>query len=257
MALIAALMLFSSPWPASAADRLIADFSSHIIKIDQSFSGRTIHAFGQFNREEQQTEEGFLLAPPSPIDIVIVLKGPAGSVTVRQKERVAGIWINRHTAHFSQVPGFLSIVSTRPLAEIAAPAVLERQGLGLGHTGVLENTNEVDREDEFRAALWRLRQNEGRYQERPDAVVVRGGSLFHAAIDLPSHVPVGAYSALVMAFRDGDIVAAQTIPLFVQKDGIETFLHSFAHDWPLLYGLSAVSAALGVGFAAASVFRRT
>ncbi|MGF1453788.1 MAG: TIGR02186 family protein [Alphaproteobacteria bacterium] len=243
--------------PAAAADRLIADFSSHIIKIDQSFSGRRIHAFGLFNADAAQSEDGFLVAPPAPVDIVIVLKGPPGTVTVREKERLGGIWINRHMARFEQVPGFMSIVSTRPLDAIAEPPVQERHGLGPLHTGVLKDAVGMEREALLRDALWRLKRQDGLFRQSPDGVVLRGGSLFHAAIDLPSHVPVGAYSALVMAFQDGDIVAAQTIPLFVQKDGIETVIHSFAHDFPLLYGLSAVGAALMVGFAAASVARST
>ncbi len=253
LTVIIALILSADP---ARADRLIADFSEHIIKIDQSFAGKRIHAFGLFNPDERRSEDGYLLAPPAAIDIVIALKGPPQAMTVRRKERVAGIWVNASAATFADVPGFLAIASNRPLNEIGDQALLDRNELGIRYAGTLQGRQDEKRESLFREALIRLRLNEGLYQEMPGTVNLRGGRLFHAALDLPSQVPVGDYSALVLAIREGEVVAAQTIPLVVQKDGLETYIYDFAHESPLMYGLFAVMAALGVGFTAASVFRR-
>lgn len=254
-ALLAALVMMAMP--ARGADILVADFSEHIIKIDQSFAGRRIHAFGLVSPEQPRSQDGFVLAPPSPIDVVIRLTGPGSPVTVRRKEPIAGVWVNTRAATFTDVPGFQAILSNRPLAEIAAADVLERNALTEASAGALASGADEDTVGPFRDALVRLKRQEGLFVTLPGAITLRGGRLFHAAIDLPAQVPVGPYYALVLAFRDGEIVAAQTIPLVVQKAGLETYIYNFAHDFPLLYGIFAVLAAFGVGFAAASVFRRS
>lgn len=291
-AIASVLLIALSVLPSSArAETLIADFSEHIIKINSNFTGKRIHAFGVVGPSEDATPRSgvFAIRSPERVDVIILLKGPQGTVTVRQKRRVAGIWINREAVTFDEVPGYLSIASTRPLSEIADEAFLQRNGLGLEHVQVargeiapngeapppgsqaeieaspqtepapqtdLNPTLDADQAPIFREALIRLKRREGLYTEEPGRITVRGGSLFHATLDLPSQVPVGTYTAVVMAIRDGAIVAAQTIPLVVQKDSLETSIYDFAHEQPLLYGVLAVLLAVLVGLGASSLFRR-
>ena len=51
--------------------------------------------------------------------------------------------------------------------------------------------------------------------------------------------------------------SAQTIPLFVEKTGVEAWIFDFAHDYPMLYGLIAVALALMAGWSAHLAFGRS
>ena len=52
------------------------------------------------------------------------------------------------------------------------------------------------------------------------------------------------------------MVAAQTTPLFVRKDGLGDNIARLAHEQPLGYGIAAVLIALTAGWTAGFVFRR-
>ncbi len=257
LGLVLALAGLAAASPLGAADRLMADVSEYLVRIDQSFAGKKIHIFGVFDPSTaDRNDDGFLVKPPPPTDIVVILKGPPEVVTVRQKERVAGVWVNRHMAAFEDVPSFLSLASNRSLDLVAGPGVLARNGLSFEAAGRIARPAEAPEEKMFREALVRLKQDEGLFVAQAEPVRLRDGRLFHATLDLPSQAPVGRYSAAVFALQNGQVVTAQTIPIVVQKSGIEDALHKFAHGAPLLYGLFAVGAAMGFGLAAASVFNR-
>ena len=83
-----------------------------------------------------------------------------------------------------------------------------------------------------------------------------GGRLFRARIPFPAGVPVGAYVADTFLVRGGEIVAAQSSPLVVDKAGFGADIHDFAHREASLYGLLAVAAAAVAGLAGNVLFRR-
>lgn len=71
-----------------------------------------------------------------------------------------------------------------------------------------------------------------------------------------STVPVGTYQTEVYLIRDNRIVAAQSTPLFIDKQGIEQEVYDFSRAEPAVYGLVAVLLAVFAGWLAAVVFRR-
>ena len=85
--------IFAS-WPAQA-DQLVTDLSEHQISIRSNFTGTEILIFGAIEAENPTdlvTER----------DIVVVVTGPEGPVTVRRKDRIAGIWINYDAVRFER-----------------------------------------------------------------------------------------------------------------------------------------------------------
>src|SRR3546814_4746544 len=46
---------------------------------------------------------------------MVVLKGPDQSITMREKRKVAGIWVNAVRARFRSAPSFYAIASSRPV----------------------------------------------------------------------------------------------------------------------------------------------
>jgi hypothetical protein len=68
---------------------LVPDVSQRNIEIAYSFTGAELLLFGAI-----LYPGGRGPAAARPTDIVVVVKGPTQSILVREKEKVAGIWVN-------------------------------------------------------------------------------------------------------------------------------------------------------------------
>lgn len=241
------LLVLMRPSPATAQD-LVTDISRHLVSIESNFTGAELLLFGA-------VEGG---TPGPQIDVAIVVRGPSDDVTVWRKARVGGIWVNYESAEIQDVPGYYAVVSTRPLDEIAAAPVLARHGIGIDHLPLNAVVN--DRADSdiapFRRAILRLNQNRELFQEDSGGVVFLGDTLFRATVEMPANVPDGVFSASVYLFEDGNLIQAQTTPLYVSKAGFERFVFDLATHQPLLYGVLAVIIAVFAGWAASVIFRR-
>jgi hypothetical protein len=73
---------------------------------------------------------------------------------------------------------------------------------------------------------------------------------------VPASVATGEYAVQVYLFRDGNVVSAQTTPLFVDQIGLERRLFNFAHGRPFWYGLATVAMAMLLGWGSSFLFRR-
>jgi uncharacterized protein (TIGR02186 family) len=236
------LFALAMPFSAALAQPVVADLSSHKVAITSSFTGEDIVLFG--------VREG-------SGDVIVVVRGPPQTRVVRQKERIAGIWVNRDEMAFSNVPGYYALAATRPLEEIAdadflaenqiGPDSLQFQIMGEGDPAAFEA---------FRAALIRSHQQDGLYAVGAGPVGYVGGTLFRTEFYLPAGAPVGTYSAVVYLLRDGEVVGFDTTPLFVTKAGLGRAVYDYAHDQPAAYGFLAVLLALIAGWASSMVYRR-
>mgnify|MGYP000094274973 FL=1 len=237
-------LLFLAGEKVNAQD-LIADLSSHRVDITTGFTGADLLLFGSVD------DDG---------DIVITVSGPRESITVRRKQRVAGIWMNTRSVEFKSAPNFYTVASNRPLEKIAAPEVLARQQIGADNLRLLAARGEqsVPPEDEatFRKALIRRKQVQGLYASEPGRVTVIAGKLFRTQVHFPANLATGTYTAVVYLIRDGRVVHAQTTPLLVEKVGIGAEVYDFAHKSSATYGLAAILIAVAAGWLAAAVFRK-
>lgn len=231
--------LSSAVVPADAP--LVTDLSAHLIAITSSFTGTELLLFGSIDE---------------PGDIVVVVRGPSGPAVVRQKKREAGIWLNRSPIRFEGVPAYYAVASTRPLGEIGAPNLLARLQIGAGNLRFrFANAGPEPDTKPHRDAILRHKKQDGLYREEP-SVVFLGPKLFRTEISFPSTVPVGTYTTEVYLIRDDRVIAAQSTPLFVDKQGIEQEIYDFSRREPAVYGFMAVLLAVAAGWIAALLFRR-
>lgn len=222
---------------------LVADLSSHLIAITTGFSGAEVLLFG---------------AVDGPGDVIVVVRGPEREQVLLRKSRVAGIWMNTARIRFRSAPTFYALSASRPLAEIAAPAILRSHELGIENLRLdlpssLASSNIAG---EWREALIAGKQRQGLFARAPGSVTFLGDRLFRTSVYLPPNVPVGLYRAEIYLLRDGQVVSAQATPLTVSKVGIEAEIFFFAHQNGALYGLIAVLAALVAGWLGHLAFRR-
>ena len=180
---------------------------------------------------------------------------PEKNIIVRRKDRVAGIWINTDAVEFSRVPSFYALASNRPVEEIAPPDVLSR--LRLGPSRLRFRANEPANVSlPFEEAIVRQKSREDLYSDQTAAVYFLGDTLFRTTIAIPANVPVGDYIAEFYLFKDGELMSAQSSPLFIKKSGLGRTIFDFAYDYPALYGIAAIIVALFAGWLASAVFRK-
>jgi uncharacterized protein (TIGR02186 family) len=239
-------------------EKVEADVSTRSVEVTTSFTGHEILVFGAVDNSQQPEDS----AGNYYYDVVVVVEGTPYPIVVRRKSDVAGVWINTSSVLFASVPSYYAIASTRPIDEIAGPAVLERNSIGFAHINMTPAVGLKWRLTDyelsgFRAAVIRLKQKEHLYVvEAKDGVTFTGRSLFRSTIALPANVPVGPLVARTYLFRNGDVLSAHIARVTLERKGIERVLHDFAFRYPFTYGIIAVILAVLAGLAGSMFFRR-
>jgi uncharacterized protein (TIGR02186 family) len=239
-----ALLVLLAAVPARAED-LVSGVSQDIIQITSNYTGTNIVVFGAI--EGPQAAQGR--------DIVVVVRGPDEPMTVRRRDRVAGVWVNRDAARFEGLPAYYYLASTAPLSRIASQEALARYGIGFEALRPTQVGSHHDPEP-FRQAAIRYHKRVGLYTESPGSIDFLSETLFRTRVPVPAGVTRGQYNVEVYLFRDGQVVSVQSTPLFVDASGLERRLFNLAHDAPLSYGLACVLMAMLLGWISSVLFRR-
>ena len=235
---------------AQASPKLVPDISSRAVEIQYSFTGAELLLFGAILYPGGRV-------PRRPADVAVVLKGPVQPITVREKQKIAGIWMNADSHRFRSAPGFYAVASSRPIDELVDERTAAIYELGLQNLQLSPGGGaQPDKERRFEAGLLDLRRREGLYVEDPDGVEISEDVLYRARIFIPSQVPVGTFTAETFLIDRGKVIAAATREITVDKSGFERFVAESADRYSLLYGLAAVLLPLLLGWAAAELFRR-
>lgn len=236
----------------TAADEpmLVPDVSQRDVEIQYSFTGADLLLFGAIVYPGGKR-------PARPADIMVVLKGPDQSITMREKQKVAGIWINADSARFRSAPSFYAIASSRPIGRVVDERTAAIYEMGVDKLQLspssLNDSAELDR---FQKGLIDLRERAGLYVERPGTVEITDGVLYRARLPLPARVIVGNYTAETFLVQDGRVVAAAVRDITIRKSGFERFMAVAAEQWPFVYGMVAMMLAAGMGWAAGAIAKR-
>jgi uncharacterized protein (TIGR02186 family) len=219
----------------------VADLTSHLIAITTGFTGASVVLFG---------------ATDGPGDVVVAVRGPEREMTVRRKNRIAGIWVNTQEVTFANVSSFYAVAASHPIEEILSSAVAAFYRLGVVNLKLEAETPAPSVVvDAFRAALERTQQQAGLFVSRMGKVDFLGERLFRTTIAFPANVPTGTYLVEVFLVRDKDVVSGQTTPLVVSKVGVDAAVFEFSGRQPGFYGAIAVLTAVVAGWLASLPFR--
>ena len=250
MKLLLASLTFCALASAASAEDLVSGLSQDQIQITSNYAGTDIVVFGAIESADTSETE-------ASRDVVVVVRGPDADFAVRRKVWVAGIWINRDKITLYGMPAYYYVASKRPLSKIASPDTLAQYQIGVANLRPKgESTRSRRKGEPFRLAAIRLREQQKLYAEAPAGVEFLGYSLFRVRVPVPASVATGEYSVQVYLFRDGNVVSAQTTPLFVDQIGLERRLFRFAHGRPFGYGLATVAMAMLLGWGSSFLFRR-
>ncbi|RST29710.1 hypothetical protein HMF7854_01860 [Sphingomonas ginkgonis] len=245
-----ALLLLAPLLAGADKPRLVPDISARSVQIRYSFNGAQLLLFGAILYPGGRI-------PRQPADVVVVLRGPVQPILVREKQKIAGIWMNADSNRFSSAPSFYAVASSRPIGELVDPLTAAIYELGLNYLQLSPSGGALpDKEKRFEAGLLELRSRQGLYNQDPHGVEISEGVLYRARITIPSQVPVGTYTAETFLIADGKVTAAATRDIAINKSGFERNVALAARRHSFFYGLAAVLLSLGLGWAAAEVFRR-
>jgi uncharacterized protein (TIGR02186 family) len=235
-----------------AADKpvLVPDISARQVQIRYSFTGAQLLLFGAVVYPGGRP-------PDRQVDIAVVLRGPVQPILVREKQKIAGIWMNADSDRFRSAPSFYAVASSRPIGELLDERTAAIYELGVHNLQLSPGGGALpDKERRFEAGLLDLRSRKGLYAENPRGVEINGGVLYRAVITIPSQVPVGTYTAETFLIDRHKVIAAATRDIQINKSGFERYVALTARRHRFFYGLTCVALSLGLGWAAAAAFRR-
>ncbi|WP_441866623.1 TIGR02186 family protein [Phaeovulum sp. W22_SRMD_FR3] len=247
LALAAALVLpVSAP---RAEETVVAGLSQNSIGITASFDGSQILIYGAVKRET-----------PMPLDsslqVIVTVEGPPGALTIRKKERRAGIWVNTEAVGVAGTPSFYAIASTAPLSEILNPDEDVRQRISIPLAlRSFDGPLEVSDATPFTEALLRIREDEGLYNLNETGVALEEETLFRADFTLPASLTEGDYKTRMFLLRDGKVIDQHRAAIHVRRVGLERFVYALSQENPMAYGAISLVLAVVAGWTASAVFR--
>ncbi len=248
---IVALALALPLLMAQAKPVLVPDVSQRNIEIAYSFTGAELLLFGAI------LYPGGRVPEERDADIVVVVKGPSQSIQVREKQKIAGIWINAARVRYLSAPSFYGIASSRPLNELLDERSRAIYELGLDSLQLSPASGAAPEQNQrFVRGLVDLRRRSGLYHEAPGAVEITDGVLYRARIDIPARVPVGRFTAETFLIRKGRVLAAAVREIDIRKSGFERYVARAADRQSVPYGLAAVALSVLFGWIAGAVARR-
>ena len=245
--LLFALMLCAAP---VGAEEIVSGLSESRVSINANFDGTAILIYGAATRE----------APPPVwplLQVIITVEGPSAPLMVRQKARVAGIWLNEGAVRVDAAPSFYAVATTGDLGDILSETDDLRYGITIGHAiHAIGISSEAPDSPSYIKALQRIRMADGNYRVSANSILLLQQSLFRTDVVLPANLIEGIYKVRIFLTRGGKVVDSQESQIDVRKAGLERFLFSLAQDQPLLYGLASLLIAALAGLGASEVFRR-
>lgn len=233
-----------------AAPSLVPDISAREVQIRTSFTGAQLLLFGAILYPGGEV-------PDAPAEIAVVLRGPAEPLLIRQKRKIAGIWMNAESHRFRSVPGFYAVASSAPLERLIDERTAAIYELGLENLQLSPGPGAAAATVRtFEEGLVERRVERGLFAEYPQGVEISDRVLYRARVPIPSRVPVGTYTAETFLISEGRVLAVATREITIGKSGFERFVALAAERRPFLYGLAAVAISLFLGWFAAIVFAR-
>jgi uncharacterized protein (TIGR02186 family) len=197
---------------------------------------------------------------PAGYDAAIACVGRARPVELKKKGRVLGIlWMNVGDVAFENVPSVYLLSTSRRLAELAPPPIL--QELQVGYQAIESmGTRSLENGDTHGTfgELLKLKESERLYSYNEGGVSLgpeEGGTVHVSAqCFLPARAPSGEYEIRLLGFREGRGELLHVARLHLTPVGATAFISSLAQRHGLLYGILAVVIALVVGLLTGFVF---
>jgi uncharacterized protein (TIGR02186 family) len=230
-------------------EEVVLGLSQDRVAITADFDGSEILIFGAVKRETPIPEG-------PPLQVIVAVSGPQSPVTVRRKAKRLGIWVNTDSVLVDSAPSFYAIATSAPFSQVISDTEDLRYRVSIARAirsvGAAMNIKSAQ---DFADAVVRIREDRGLYSLRENTVAVDQQTLFRTAIEMPSDLTEGNYTARILLTRDGKVVSKFETDIDVRKVGLERFLYAMSREKPFLYGLMSLAIAIAAGWGASAAFR--
>ncbi len=235
-------------YPLAAQEKIVAGLSQEQIGITADFDGSAILIYGAVKRETKP--------PSSPLGLIVALEGPSAPITIRQKSRWLGLWINSRSIEVASAPSFYAVAANAPLDKLLDPKEDTRERISpLMVLRSFAAPAEIADPSPFFEAFSRIRTEQRLLQLDEQGVALQEETLFRVDFDLPANLTEGDYTARIFLMRDGLVVDRSSATIDVRRVGLERWLYKTSREQPLLYGLLALFLAAFAGWLASEAFR--
>lgn len=231
-------------------ETLITSLSTSRVLISSNYTGSSVVVFGTIERDAQTVSRA------SPYEAVVTVRGPRQTLTVREKQRVGPIWVNRAEQSFQETPAFLGVLSSAPIETITTEPLRRRLRVGLKAILQAPSDKEPEEDERFREALLRIERRDGLYFQDERGVSFLTLTVFRAPIPVPATAPPGNYDVEVALFADSVLLSRAQTSFELVKIGFEQRIGALARDWSAAYGAATAGVALLFGWLASVIFRR-
>ena len=238
------IFIFSSD--LKAQNQIVADLSQDNVKISTDFLGAKILLFGAYDGKKGD-------------DIIVVVTGPKGLVTVQKKQKILGVWVNTQKVNYINAPKYLNISSNRDINQILNQKTRKISEIGLNNLNVRIQPGKnisPQNEKEWRKALTRNMLKSNLWSLNENSVALNKDALFRSYLTLPSNVPTGNFNVKILHYRNSKLISKETSTINVLKSGISAEIYNIAHNYSTLYGIFAVLLAVLIGWATNLIFRK-
>lgn len=243
--IISLLIIVSAP-DLKAKNQIVADLSQDNVEISTDFLGAKILLFGAYEGKKGD-------------DIIIVVTGPKGLVTVQKKEKVFGVWVNTQKINYINAPKYLNILSNRDINDILNQRTRKIAEIGLNNLNVRIQPGKVvsiEKEKIWRKALTRNMLKSKLWSLNENSVYLNKNVLFRSYLTLPSNVPTGIFNVKILHYRNNKLISKETSTINVLKSGISAEIYNIAQNYSTLYGIFAVLLAVLIGWITNLIFRK-
>ena len=235
------LILFVCIFKSVQAQKIYFDLSQKQINIDTNFTGKELILFG--------------LAEPN-YDIVIVVSGPKKDLTIRNKNRILGLWFNTKSITYINVPKVYFISSYKDINDVINQKSRFNNEIGFNNIKLIPKNKKdlfVDLKN-WNESLIRVQKQKNLYKHFDLKIVDE--RLFQTKLYFPSHIPMGKYDVTTYKIKDGKIVSSSNRIILINKSGIGNEIYLFAKNHSIYYGIGTIFLALILGIAGAAIFRK-
>ena len=244
--IILLLFVYTYSSNSSAENNLVADLSQDNVKISTNFLGAKILLFGAYDGIQGD-------------DIIVVVSGPKGLVTVQKKEKVLGVWVNTKKINYINAPKYLYIASNRDINEILNYKTRKISEIGLNNLNVRMQPGEnisTKEEETWRKALTRNMLKSKLWSLDENSVKLNKNALFRTYVALPSNVPTGIFNVKILHYRNNKLISKERSTINVSKSGMSAEIYNIAQNYSTLYGIFAVLLAVLIGWTTNIIFRK-
>ena len=244
--LFAILIFAASLGPKAQAQQILedkilsTDLANNRVEITSGFDGEYLTVFGV------QDQEG---------ELAITITCPEKETTVRRKDQVFGVWMNRQSLTFENVPAYYRIGSSVPIQRLAAKDILKQHKIGVD-TMRFETAEKTDQLKSFQDAMIRNKKAQNLYSKDILPVTHIDKNFFRAQFNIPANAPVGDYKVRTYLFDQGKLITADEKTVKIMQVGTGAAIYNYAQNWSLAYGLLCVIFARASGWLSSIIRQR-